>query len=433
MSPLAGISASRRSRDGAQNAADPRGALHEDVPALVPEPRDGLRGARAFKVSSVAVSTPATTLRLIGSARHVARAQWDAIARRGYHRHAWFIMAEGCGAEPRHVGVYRGGELAAVIPAFIERDTLHDDLHARWYGRARRVAAAVGASLRPSLAIGAPMSTGSEPLGSDGVLTESVLEEALELLETEAHSDRIKAIVWPFVDADAAAIREAAHERGYRESFANAEAVIDVDWSSPEEYISSRSKNVQRTLRNELAWVHDQGIRVSWETDLRPHAETFDAFYRASHLARNGRAATLAPNFFLELAKHRTKGVRVQCAWRGHTLLEMAVALDAGGALDLCVSAQSDETRNGLLHQHCLCYDPVRVSIADGLSRIHLGPTALYPKVLRGARLSTRMTLVRGLTPAARAAVRLLAPITNSRNRAKHKRLVRRINSEGVS
>jgi predicted N-acyltransferase len=382
-------------------------------------------------VSAVEVSARATSLRLIGGAKHIPRAQWDALARRGYHRHAWFLTAESCGAEPRHVGVLRGGELVAVVPAYIERETLHGDLHARWYGPANRIAAAVGASLRPSLAIGAPMSTGSDPLGSDGVLTESVLDEVLELLEAEGHAERVKAIVWPFVDASATAIREAARLRGYRESFANSEAVIDVDWSSPEEYITSRSKNVRRTLRNELAWIHDQGIHVSWETDLRPHAGALDAFYRASYVARNGRVASLAPDFFGELAKHRAKGVRVQCAWRGQTLLEMAVALDGGGALDLCLSAQSDETRNGLLYQHCLCYDPVRVAIADGLTRIHLGPSALYPKVLRGARLSTRVTLVRGLTAAARAAVRVLAPLTNSRNRAKHKRLVGRINAVG--
>ena len=383
-------------------------------------------------MSAVAVSASATNLRLIGGARHIARGLWDALARRGYHRHAWFIAAEACGAEPRHVGVFRGGELAAVIPAYIERETLHGDLHARWYGPAHRVAAAVGVSLRPSLAIGAPMSTGSDPLGSEGVLTEAVLYEVLELLEGEARAERVKAIVWPFVDTSATSIREAARMRGYRESFANSEAVIDVDWSSPDEYIASRSKNVRRTLRNELAWVHDQGIRVSWETDLRPHVETFDAFYRASYVARNGRVPELAPGFFGELAKHRSKGVRVQCAWRGQMLLEMAVALDAGNALDLCLSAQSDETRNGLLYQHCLCYDPIRASIADGLTRIHLGPSALYPKVLRGARLSTRVTLVRGLTPRARATVRVLAPLISSRNRAKHKRLVGKINSEGV-
>lgn len=378
-------------------------------------------------MSAVAVSAPGCTLRMIGGARYIARAQWDALVRRGYHRHAWFVTAEACGAEPRHVGVFRGGALVAVIPAYIERETLHGDLHARWFGPAQRIAAMLGANLRPSLAIGAPMSTGSDPLGGDEVLTEFVLDEALELLEAEARAERVKAIVWPFVSASATAIREAARLRGFRESFANSEAVIDVEWSSPEEYIASRSKNVRRTLRNELAWVHDQGIRVSWESDLRPHATTLDALYRASYVARNGRVANLAPDFFEQLARQRSHGVRVQCAWKGQALLEMAVALDGGGAMDLTLSAQSDETRNGLLYQHCLCYDPIRAAIAGGLTRIHLGPSALYPKLLRGARLNSRVTLVRGLTPAARAAVRVLAPLTNARNRAKHRRLVARL------
>jgi predicted N-acyltransferase len=373
------------------------------------------------------MAAPASNLRLIGGARNIARKQWDALARRGTHRHAWFVAAEACGAEPRHVGVFKGGKLVALIPAYIERETLHGDLHARWYGPAQGIAHALGASLRPSLAITAPMSTSSDPLGSDEVLTEQVIDEALALLETEARAEHAKAIVWPFVDASATVIREAARQRGYRESFATSEAVIDVAWSSSEDYISSRSKNVQRTLRNELAFVHDSGIRISWETDLRPHARTIDALYRGSHLTRTGRPATLAPDFFSELAKQRSPGVRVQCAWKGQTLLEMAVALDGGDALDLCMSAQSDETRRGLLYQHCLCYDPVRAAIESGLTRIHLGPGELYAKLLRGARLTTRMTLVRGLGPAARAAVRVLAPLVNARNSARHRRLLARI------
>jgi predicted N-acyltransferase len=375
------------------------------------------------------MAVPACNLRLIGGARDTARKHWDALAHRGTHRHAWFVAAEACGAEPRHVGVFKGGKLVAVIPAYIERETLHGDLHARWYGPARCIAEALGASLRPSLAIAAPMSTSSDPLGSDEVLTEAVIDQALALLETEARAERAKAIVWPYVDASATAVRETARLRGYRESFATSEAVMDVSWSSPEAYVASRSKNVERTLRNELAWVHDQGIRISWETDLRPHADAIDALYRSSHVARTGRAANLAPNFFSELAKQRSAGVRVQCAWRGQTLLEMAVALDGGDALDLCMSAQSDETSRGLLYQYCLCYDPIRAAIESGLTRINLGSSALYAKLVRGARLNSRMTLARGLTPAARAAVRVLAPLTNARNSARHRRLLTRINA----
>jgi predicted N-acyltransferase len=385
-------------------------------------------GSHAIAVSAVPMAAPASNLRLIGGARNIARKNWDALANRGTHRHAWFVAAEACGAEPRHVGVFKGGKLVAVIPAYIERETLHGDLHSRWYGAAHRIAETLGASLRPSLAIAAPMSTSSDPLGSDNVLTESVIGEALELLETEARAEHAKAIVWPFVDANATVIREAARLRGYRESFATSEAVMDVAWSSPEEYLSSRSKNVQRTLRNELAWVHDQGIRISWESDLRPHASALDALYRGSYVTRTGRVANLPADFFNELAKQRSAGVRAQCAWKGQALLGMAVALDGGDALDIGLSAESDETRRGLLYQHCLCYDPVRVAIDDGLTRIHLGPGSLYAKLLRGARLNTRMTLVRGLTPTARVALRVLAPLTNARNAAKHRRLLSRIN-----
>jgi predicted N-acyltransferase len=384
-------------------------------------------------MSVVAASPRTYSLRLIHGARHIQRSTWDALARRGYHRHAWFVTAERCGAEPWHIGVFDGTELAAVIPAYIERETLHGDLHARWYGPAHGAAAALGAGLRPSLAIGAPMSTGSDPLGSDAVLTDQVLDEALEMLEEVGRTERVKAIVWPFLDESAVGIRAAARRRGYHESFANSEAVVDVDWSAPEEYIASRSKNVRRTLRNELAWVHDQGIRVSWETDLRPHVATFDALYRASYVARNGRVATLAADFFQELAEARSPGVRVQCAWRGTTLLEMAVALDGGAAMDLCLSAQSEENRNGLLYQHLLCYDPIRAAIAGNLTRIHLGPSALYPKILRGARLMTHVSLVRGMTPVARAALRVLSPATNFRNRAKQRRLIGKLVAPSAS
>ena len=373
---------------------------------------------------SVAVPTRAYTLRMIGGAHYTPRADWDALARRGYHRHAWFVAAESSGAIPRHVGVYDGAELVAVIPAYIERETPQHDLHARWYGPAHGVASALGASLRPSLAIGAPMSTTSDPLGADSVLTEDVIDDAMQLLEEEARGEHVKAIVWPSVNERASAIRGAAQRRGYLESFASAEAVIDVTWGSPAEYLGSRSRNVQRTLHNELAWVHDQGIRVTWESDLAPLAPVIDGLFRASYAARMGQASTLDPRFFAELAAQQSPGVRAQCAWRGSTLLDVAIALEGAGSLDLGLRAHMDDGGSDLLHQHCLCYDPVRAAIAGRVHEIHLGAGALYSKVIRGARLESRFTLVRGMTPAARAALRLLSPLTDARNRRRQRRLV---------
>ena len=103
-----------------------------------------------------------------------------------------------------YVGPFDGHDLVAIIPAYIERETLHGDLHARWYGPARRIAPAIGASLRPSLAIGAPMSTGSDPLGAQSVLTDDVIDGSLEIPRREASAAAVQAIVGPYVGGVAA-------------------------------------------------------------------------------------------------------------------------------------------------------------------------------------------------------------------------------------
>ena len=108
----------------------------------------------------------------------------------------------------------------------------------------------------------------------------------------------------------------------------------------------------------------------------------------------------------------------------------MAVALDGGGALDLCLSAQSDETRNGLLYQHCLCYDPIRVAIADGLSASISDRARSIPRSSAAHGSIARYARARHARAAARAAVRVLAPVTNSRNRSKQRRLARQARTE---
>ena len=57
-------------------------------------------------MSTPAAPRPNTLVRVLRSASVVPREQWDALARRGYHRHAWFVAAEACGAEARHIGVF---------------------------------------------------------------------------------------------------------------------------------------------------------------------------------------------------------------------------------------------------------------------------------------------------------------------------------------
>jgi hypothetical protein len=76
--------------------------------------------------------------------------------------------------------------------------------------------------------------------------------------------------------------------------------------------------------------------------------------------------------------------------------------------MDGTFSAVGDGHQGTPVYYRDLIYEPVRIACAQGLAAIDLGPTALVPKVLRGARLYRRVTLVRGMTPGVHRALTAL-------------------------
>nr|MBA3318897.1 hypothetical protein [Gemmatimonadales bacterium] len=71
-----------------------------------------------------------------------------------------------------------------------------------------------------------------------------------------------------------------------------------------------------------------------------------------------------------------------------------------------------------------LIYEPIRLACRSGISTIDLGMSALYPKVLRGARLRRRVALVRGTGPAVHQVMAALGAAVARRQEAKERRML---------
>jgi hypothetical protein len=69
-----------------------------------------------------------------------------------------------------------------------------------------------------------------------------------------------------------------------------------------------------------------------------------------------------------------------------------------------------------------LCYEPIRTAIREDISSIDMGPTALYPKVLRGAVLQRKMILIRGTTPRRHRVLSLLGQLIARRTQQKERK-----------
>jgi predicted N-acyltransferase len=344
----------------------------------------------------------------LDAAAAVPAGEWNRLARRGFHLHRWHVVAEQCGWRPRHVGVGGADGLSAIVPAYLMDLDTYGNLHDRWLGPLARPAARLGCRLGSTIAVTAPFGCVSDPLGEFASLSEPALDGIFDLLEARARDDGARAVLWPHVGEGNERLIDCALRRGYAAMYAGASARLDVPWSALDDYVASRSKSVRRTVRAELRAFEGGDLRTEAVEDFRAFAPRIEALHRATFRARNGRPMPLAPEFFARLAAEPTPGLWAQLTWRADQLVGASMNLAAGGVMDGTFSAVADGHQGTPVYYGDLIYEPVRIACALRLGAIDLGPTALVPKVLRGARLYRRVALVRGMTPGVHRALTAL-------------------------
>jgi predicted N-acyltransferase len=360
----------------------------------------------------------------LSGARDIGRAEWDRLARRGYHLHHWCATAEASGWQPRHVAVQHDGVLQAIVPAYLTGSTTLHDLHARWLGPLANMASAAGINLRPILSVQAPFASSSAPLGDLAGIDDAVLHQVFERLEQTAETEGAKAVAWPFVDAGNEQLLEIARERGYVIVYAGATAIIPICWSSFDEYLTSRSKQVRRSIRSDLAALLSEGLRTTLLQDFQAEADAMDALYRESYRRRNGADPAVVPDLFRRLSRHQSAGIQAHLTWKGERLVGTSINVAGPETLEGTFGAFAEEYHGGPVYYNDLCYEPIRLACAQGIPVLDLGPTALYPKVLRGAVLQRRMTLLRGSNRVTHQLLRAVGTVIGRRKERKERRVL---------
>jgi predicted N-acyltransferase len=366
-----------------------------------------------------AVHAPSTVARdeliVLGGADRLQAEEWNRLARRGFHLHQWFTAAERSGWNPRHLAVKAAGGLKTIIPAYLVGPGTPHDLHDRWLGPLRDVAAYAGFRLQPVVSVQSPFAPISEPLGNSNALSNAIIHEIFYALEQTAEREGAKAVAWPFVDTGCDRLIDVARDRGYAVLYAGATATMRVRWPSFEEYVASRSKNLRRTILADIASIGAAGLRTTLASDFDRDASHMDRLYREAFRRRHGGESPVAPHLFQQLGRRQTPEIFAHLAWHGDRLVGTSLNLFTPERLDGAFAAFSPEHRTSGVFYNDLCYEPLRVAIREGISSIDLGPAALYPKVLRGAVLQRRMILIRGTTSRRHRMLSMLGRLVTNR------------------
>jgi predicted N-acyltransferase len=349
---------------------------------------------------------------------------WNRLGTRGFHLHQWFTWAERYGWNPRHVAVQGAEGLKAIVPAYVVGPGTPHDLHHRWLGPLGDVAAHAGLRLHPIVSVQAPFAHVSETLGEVDALSSATLHEIFYALEQTARREGAKAVAWPFVDTGCTRLQDVARDRGYAVLYSGATAILRIRWPSFDDYVSSRSKSVRRSIRAELAAIQASGLRTTLASDFECDAGQMDRLYRDAFRRRNSRPSPLAPNLFQYLGRHPTPEIRAHLTWHGDRLVGTSLNLATPELMDGTFAGFTPELRGGAVFYNDLCYEPIRMATREGIAAVDLGPTALYAKVLRGAVLQRRMILIRGTTRRRHRLLSVLGQLVARRTQQKEREVL---------
>jgi predicted N-acyltransferase len=357
----------------------------------------------------------------VESAGTFAETEWNRLARRGFHLHRWHRIAEACGWVPRHLVIRDERTGVTVVPAWLAGQPALHDLHDRWMGPLRSLER-VGLALRPVLTVQSPFAQVSDLLGARP--NRAGLTDLFDRLEETADREGARAVVWPWVDAGARELIACARERGYAVLYAGATARLPVRWATFEDYVASRSKAVRRTVRADLTAFRSAGLRAVAAEDFRAAASAMETLYREAYRRRNEREPQIPPGCFERLAETPTPGLFAQLTWGGERLVGCSINLAAAGVMEGTFAAFAGGHEGGPAYFNDLVYQPLQRAIHEGIGAIDLGSSALYAKVLRGARLRRRMVLVRGTGLLMHRVLRRLGRTTARRQEEKERRML---------
>ncbi len=358
----------------------------------------------------------------LGRAERLPQAEWDALATRGLQLHRWFVAAERNGWQPRHLQVRGESGLSAIIPVYLADHGSSLGLRHNWLGPMAAAVAKAGLDLRPTIAVQSPFAAVSDPLGCLDSVSDSGLHKLLEALERQAIEDDAVAAVWPFVEAEwGERLLRAGKARGWVQVYAGASARLAICWDSFEEYLDSRSENVRRGIEHELQWLEREAVRSSCSSDLGAAVAQMDELWCAGYRRRHCKESSVA-GFLRGLAEPADPRIAALVSGKAGRLVAGGLGLAGREVMDVALPTFDSEVQAGPVYFNNLMYLPIGMACAAGVSQLDLGPTALYPKVHRGATLRRRMTLIRGTTPACHQVLRAIGELAGRRQQWKERR-----------
>ncbi len=246
----------------------------------------------------------AISCRFLCSVAEVPQDMWNALAGpQPFLRHEFLQALEESGSVGGHCGwqaeplaVYRGAELAALVPVYRKTHSYGEYVFDWSWAHAYEAA---GLHYYPKLVVAVPYTPVSGPrvLCGPKQCPTDIMQAAAHALRTRAAATGASSVHWLFTDA---ACSETLAGAGFSRRTGFQFHWHNDRWTSFDDYLAALSAPKRKNIRRERRQVADAGVRYVVYEGLALRESLWDAFYdlyRAT-IAKYGAIAYLTRDFF---------------------------------------------------------------------------------------------------------------------------------------
>ncbi len=210
--------------------------------------------------------------------------------------------------------------------------------------------------------------------------------------------------------------RQMAADSSWLLAFSSAEAVLDIQWSSLEEYAAALGPSQRRTVRADLRAFERSGLTTTTVFLRDVVSETAPLAVNVQHKYGHDSTVDRQLRFFGTCADCLGDSAIVLGCRDGSRLVGYSFNIVWGNTLYVR-SAGFDYTAAPRQGEHfvIMYYQPIQYAIDAGLRRIHFGTQSFATKVRRGCRLAPLWSAIRNDPPVTEAVRNAVAE--NSRRR----------------
>jgi predicted N-acyltransferase len=308
------------------------------------------------------------------------------------------------------------GIAAAAVCEQVAADQSPSALDYLLYGRAQRIAPAIGVSTRPTLLFRTPVGTESAVVlrSAEPAEQRRLLDRLLDEIEAHAAGQQL-GIAFIGVFADEEFLGSALRARNYLDSDMQPTSRLQIEWHDFDGYarhLQEHSQNSARTVRRERSRNGNSGVSIRRVQCGSAEAEALFAFTRDHYRRKNGTDPHIGQQFLPRLCELLGDDfLALEAVRDGHRIGMLGAVRSGSVGWVAWFGLDRNDGANDFTYANLVFYHLADVAASLGLKTLLYGTLALDAKRRRGCQIIRSRLFYRPHRPLARLLARAYFPV----------------------